>query len=197
MLPAHRLMVAHAAVVAAATTLYVTVPAARAPAWAVIGVAGVVAVLTGVRVHRPAHRWPWWLLAAGLLTFVAGDTYYNVAKEYFHASNLFPSPADACYLATYPLFAAGLYGLVRYRWAGRDLPSLLDALILTAGLALPVWLYLGQPLTEVDGRTWQEQTISVAYPSATSWCWRCWPGCSPPAPCRRATFPCNCWGWAR
>ncbi|MEU9392761.1 aminotransferase class I/II-fold pyridoxal phosphate-dependent enzyme [Streptomyces sp. NPDC048324] len=157
-------MVAHAAVVAAATTLYVTVPAARAPAWAVIGVAGVAAVLTGVRVHRPAHRWPWWLLAAGLLTFIAGDTYYNIVEQYFHASNPFPSPADACYLATYPLFAAGLYGLVRYRWAGHDLPSLLDALILTAGLALPVWIYLGQPLTEVDGRTWQQQSISVAYP---------------------------------
>ncbi|MFI8228875.1 aminotransferase class I/II-fold pyridoxal phosphate-dependent enzyme [Streptomyces sp. NPDC085900] len=157
-------MVAHAASVAAATTLYLTVPAARAPAWAIIGVAGVVAVLTGVHVNRPAHRWPWWLLAAGLLTFIAGDTYYNVVEEYFHASNPFPSPADACYLATYPLFAAGLSGLVRYRWAGRDLPSLLDALIFTAGLALPVWLYLVQPLTVVDGLTWQQRAISIAYP---------------------------------
>ncbi|MER5506443.1 aminotransferase class I/II-fold pyridoxal phosphate-dependent enzyme [Streptomyces sp. NPDC002766] len=157
-------MVAHAAVVAAATTLYLAVPEARAAAWAVIGVAAVVAVLTGVHVHRPAHRWPWWLLAGGLLTFIAGDTYYNVVEQYFHASNPFPSPADACYLAAYPLFAAGLSGLVRYRWAGHDPPSLLDALIFTSGLALPVWLYLVQPLTEVRGLTWQQRAISIAYP---------------------------------
>lgn len=162
--PAQRLMAAHIALVTAATSLYMTVPATRTPLWAVIGLAGVAAVLTGVQLHRPAHRLPWWLLAAGLLTFIAGDTYYNVMEEYFHASNPFPSPADASYLATYPLFAAGLYGLVRYRWAAHDLPSLLDALIVTAGLALPVWVYLVHPLTEVQGLTWQQRAISIAYP---------------------------------
>gem|GEM_PF-314145 len=164
MLRAHRLMAAHVALVAVATIVYMTVPAARAPVWAVIGLSGVAAVLVGVQVHRPAHRWPWWLLAAGLFTFIAGDTYYNVVEEYFQAANPFPSPSDASYLATYPLFAAGLSGLVRYRWAGHDLASLLDALIITAGLALPVWVYLVQPLTEVEGLTWQQRAISIAYP---------------------------------
>ncbi|WP_030325698.1 aminotransferase class I/II-fold pyridoxal phosphate-dependent enzyme [Streptomyces sp. NRRL B-3229] len=157
-------MAAHVAVVAVATLVYMTVPAALSPLWAVIGLAGVGAVLVGVRLHRPAHRWPWWTLAAGLLTFIAGDTYYNVMEQYFHVSNPFPSPSDALYLTTYPLFAIGLSGLIRYRWAGHDLPSLLDALIVTAGLALPVWVYLVQPLTEVDGLTWQQRAISIAYP---------------------------------
>lgn len=164
MLPAHRLMAAYIAAVAVATLVYLTVPSARTPLWAVIGLSGVATVLTGSRLHRPAHRWPWWVLAAGLLTFTAGDTYYNVMEDYFGASNPFPSPADACYLATYPLFAIGLSGLVRYRWSGHDLPSLLDALILTSGLALPVWVYLVQPLTEVEGQTWQQRAISIAYP---------------------------------
>ncbi|MER6671897.1 aminotransferase class I/II-fold pyridoxal phosphate-dependent enzyme [Streptomyces sp. NPDC000983] len=150
--------------VAVATTVYLTVPAALTPVWAVIGLLGVGAVLVGVHLHRPAHRWPWWALAAGLFTFIAGDTYYNVMETYFDVSNPFPSPADACYLATYPLFAVGLSGLIRYRWAGKDLPSLLDALIFTAGLALPVWVYLIQPLTEVEGLTWQQRAISIAYP---------------------------------
>lgn len=164
MLPAKRLMAAHIALVAAATAVYLTVPAARAPVWAVIGLSGTAAVLIGSQVNRPAHRWPWWVLAAALLTFIAGDTYYNVVEEYFHASNPFPSPSDALYLSTYPLFAVGLSGLVRYRWAGHDLPSLLDALIITAGLALPVWVYLVQPLTMVQGLTWQQRAISIAYP---------------------------------
>lgn len=164
MLSARRLMAAHIALVTVATIVYMTVPAAAPALWAVIGLAGVVAVVTGIRVHRPAHQWPWWVLAGGLLTFIAGDTYYNVVEEYFDASNPFPSPADACYLATYPLFAIGLSGLVRHRWADRDLPSLLDALIITAGLALPVWVYVVQPLTVVEGLTWQQRATSIAYP---------------------------------
>ncbi|MCH0565957.1 EAL domain-containing protein [Streptomyces sp. MUM 136J] len=150
--------------VAAVTSIYMAVPELRAPLWAVIGLSGAAAVVTGVVVHRPAHRWPWLALAAGLLAFSAGDTYYNVQEQYFQASNPFPSPADACYLAVYPLFAAGLFGLVRHRWADRDVPSLLDALIITAGLALPVWVYLVHPLATQDGLTWQQRVISVAYP---------------------------------
>jgi diguanylate cyclase (GGDEF)-like protein/PAS domain S-box-containing protein len=161
---AHRLMAVYIVMVGAVTSLYMSIPEMRTPLLAVIGLSGVAALLTGARVHRPAHRWPWWALAGGLLTFVAGNTYYNVNEAYFHASNPFPSPADACYLASYPLFAAGLFGLVRYRWPDRDLPSLLDALIITAGLALPVWVYLVQPLTRVEGPTWQQRTISIAYP---------------------------------
>lgn len=161
---AHRLRAVYIVLVGVVAGLYLSIPETRTPLWAVIGLSGVAAVLTGAHIHRPAHRWPWWALAGGLLTFIAGDTYYNVLEEYFHASNPFPSPADACQLATYPLFAAGLFGLVRYRWPDRDLPSLLDALIITAGLALPVWVYLVQPLTRVEGLTWQQRTISIAYP---------------------------------
>ncbi|MGE6734339.1 aminotransferase class I/II-fold pyridoxal phosphate-dependent enzyme, partial [Streptomyces sp. NPDC059900] len=157
-------MAAYVAVIAALTAVYMTIPGLRAPLWALIGLGGVAAIVVGVRVHRPAHRWPWWVLAAGLFSFAAGDTYYNVVEEYFQAENPFPSPADAFYLAVYPLLAAGLFGLVRYRWAGRDLPSLLDALIITGGLALPVWVYLVQPLTEVEGLTWPQRAISIAYP---------------------------------
>ncbi|MGW7198818.1 aminotransferase class I/II-fold pyridoxal phosphate-dependent enzyme [Streptomyces chryseus] len=157
-------MAGYAVLVAGSTAVCLTLPQVHAALWAVIGLSGVAAIVTGVVVNRPAHRWPWWLLAAALLTFCAGDTYYHVLEEYFEASNPFPSPADACYLATYPLFAAGLLGLVRYRWVGRDLPSLLDALIFTAGLALPVWVFLVQPLTLVDGLTWEQRAISIAYP---------------------------------
>ncbi|WP_437074987.1 aminotransferase class I/II-fold pyridoxal phosphate-dependent enzyme [Streptomyces sp. enrichment culture] len=157
-------MAAHLTLVVILTAVYLTVPATRAALWAVIGLAGVAAVVTGTLIHRPAHMWPWCVLAAGLLFFVTGDTYYNVMEEYFAASNPFPSPADACYLVCYPLFAIGLSGLVRYRWSGYDVPSLLDALIVTAGLALPVWVYVVEPTSRVAGLTWQQRAISIAYP---------------------------------
>ncbi|MFE7902520.1 aminotransferase class I/II-fold pyridoxal phosphate-dependent enzyme [Streptomyces sp. NPDC057424] len=157
-------MAVYIALVAVVTIVYMTVPVMVPVMWAVMGLAGVVAILIGTRLHRPAHRWPWWVLAGGLLVFIAGDTYYYVMEQYLGASNPFPSPADACYLAMYPLIAIGLSGLVRHRWADRDVPSLLDALIVTAGLALPVWVYLVQPLTVVQGLTWQQRAISIAYP---------------------------------
>ncbi|MFE8991652.1 aminotransferase class I/II-fold pyridoxal phosphate-dependent enzyme [Streptomyces collinus] len=157
-------MAVYVALVAIVTVVYMTVPVMVPVMWAVMGLAGVGAILIGTRLHRPAHAWPWWVLAAGLLVFIAGDTYYFVMEQYLGASNPFPSPADACYLAMYPLIAIGLSGLVRHRWANRDLPSLLDALIVTAGLALPVWVYLVQPLTVLQGVTWQQRAISIAYP---------------------------------
>ncbi|MGW9388437.1 aminotransferase class I/II-fold pyridoxal phosphate-dependent enzyme [Streptomyces globisporus] len=157
-------MVGFALIVAALTSGYLMWPAAHAPLWAMIGVAGVVAILVGVRVNRPDCRWPWWVLAAALLLFATGDTFYNVTEAYFSASNPFPSPADAFYLMTYPLFTVGLLGLVHNRMAGRDVPGMLDALIITAGLALPVWVFLVQPLTQADGLTWEQRAISIAYP---------------------------------
>ncbi|MEU9169711.1 bifunctional diguanylate cyclase/phosphodiesterase [Streptomyces sp. NPDC048420] len=141
-----------------------TIPSLRTPMWALVSLAGAAAILTGVHVNRPTHRWPWLVLAAGLLAFAAGDTYYNVQEQYFQASDPFPSPGDACHLAVYPLLAVGLFGLVRYRRVDRDLPSLLDALIITAGLALPVWVYLVQPLTVLEGLTWEQRAIRIAYP---------------------------------
>jgi hypothetical protein len=165
LLLAHRLMAAHIALVGAVTGVYLTVPGLRAPLWAVIALAGVVAVLAGVHVHRPAHRWPWRILAAGLLAFAAGHTYSKVQETYFHAHPL-PSPSlsDACHLAVYVLLITGLFGLARYRRVGRDLSRLLDALIIAAGLALPVWVYLVQPLAGLEGLTWQQRAISIASP---------------------------------
>lgn len=163
-LPRPRRLGVYGILVAAITVVYMAVPPTRTPLWAVIGLGGVTAMVTGIVVNRPAHRWPWLLLAAGLLAFAAGDTSYNVLESYFGVNNPFPSAADACYLACYPLFAAGLYGLVHYRWPGHDLPGLLDALIFALGLALPVWIFLVQPLTHEPGMTWQQRAISIAYP---------------------------------
>ncbi|MFD5157225.1 putative bifunctional diguanylate cyclase/phosphodiesterase [Streptomyces hawaiiensis] len=162
--PARRLTTGYVWLVGMLTVLWISVPVLRTPLWALIGLAGVAAVLTGIRAHRPMHQWPWLVLAAGLLTFTAGETYDNAQWAYFSPSNPFPSPADVCHLAVYPLFAVGLSGLARYRWTGRDLPALLDALVITAGLTLPVWVYLVQPLARQEELTRLQCVISVVYP---------------------------------
>lgn len=159
---ARLLMTAHLVLVGILTVLWISLPVLRTPLWALIGLSGVAAVVVGVRVHRPPHRRPWLVLAAGLLAFTAGATYSNAQEAYFSSPRPFPSPADAGYLVAYGLFAVGLSGLVR--WRGRDLPGLLDALVITAGLALPVWVYLLQPLAREEGLTWQQRLVSVASP---------------------------------
>ncbi|MFJ7069663.1 aminotransferase class I/II-fold pyridoxal phosphate-dependent enzyme [Streptomyces sp. NPDC101115] len=162
--PLRRWTVLYVLFVAGVTVAYLQVPSRHTALWALIGLSGVAAILTGVRLHRPARRWPWFVLAAANLTFVAGDTAYNVLENFFHQDRPFPSVADALYLATYPLFALGLYGFIRRRAAGRDLGVALDALILTSGLALLSWVYLITPLANSPDMTWTERVISIAYP---------------------------------
>ncbi|MFI8520714.1 aminotransferase class I/II-fold pyridoxal phosphate-dependent enzyme [Streptomyces sp. NPDC085481] len=162
--PLRRWTLVYVLFVAGLTVAYLEVPSRHTILWALIGLSGVAAILTGVHLHKPARRWPWLVLAAANFTFVAGDTAYNALEAFFHQNRPFPSLADAFYLATYPLFALGLYGFIRYRAAGRDLAVALDALILTSGLALLSWVNLITPLTTSPDMTWVERAISIAYP---------------------------------
>ncbi|MCT4354017.1 aminotransferase class I/II-fold pyridoxal phosphate-dependent enzyme [Streptomyces sp. Je 1-79] len=150
--------------VALLTAAYLTIPSRHTLLWALIGLSGVAAILTGVHIHKPAKRWPWLVLAGANFAFVAGDTAYNLLESLFGQTNPFPSVADALYLVTYPLFALGLFGFIRYRAAGRDLAVALDALILTSGLALLSWVNLITPLAKSPDMTWIEKAISIAYP---------------------------------
>jgi diguanylate cyclase (GGDEF)-like protein/PAS domain S-box-containing protein len=160
----HRLMACYLLLVIPCTVLYLTYPALRTAMWAVIGLAGVTAILVGIRINRPSRRWPWLALAAANLTFTAGDTSYNILNSFLDQSSPFPSVADVFHLSTYPLFAAGLVGFIHYCWPGRDLPSLLDAFVLTAGLGVFLWVHLIGPLSQAEGMTWIQRAISIAYP---------------------------------
>ncbi|WP_406055446.1 aminotransferase class I/II-fold pyridoxal phosphate-dependent enzyme [Streptomyces sp. NBC_01077] len=151
-------------IVALLTVAYLQFPARHTVLWALIGLGGVAAILVGVHLHKPARRWPWLVLAAANLAFVGGDTAYNALEGFFGQIRPFPSVADALYLVTYPLFAIGLFGFIRYRAVGRDLGVVLDALILTSGLALLSWVNLITPLARSEDMSWIEKAISIAYP---------------------------------
>jgi diguanylate cyclase (GGDEF)-like protein/PAS domain S-box-containing protein len=132
--------------------------------WSAIGLSSAAAVGVGVVIHRPRRRGPWLLVAAALVTFSAGDTTYDVLTGVMGQENPFPSAADVLYLAMYPLLAAGLLGFVRCRTARRDRASLLDALILTAGLTLLSWVFLIVPYVVDAELTVLEKATSIAYP---------------------------------
>jgi diguanylate cyclase (GGDEF)-like protein/PAS domain S-box-containing protein len=146
------------------TALYFEFPDYHLALWTPLGLSSVVATLYGIRRYRPRQMAAWYLLAAAEFFFIAGDTTYTVVRVVFHEANPFPSLADVFYLITYPCFAAGLFLFIRARSAGRDRASLIDAVIITTGLALLSWVYLVIPDFQTVGLSGLQQFISVAYP---------------------------------
>ena len=116
--------------------------------WGSMGLGASVAVIVGTVKNRPLYKLPWILIAMALGSFISGDITYDILTKYLHESNPFPSLADAFYLVTYPLLAAGLLGLVRARRKEPDIGALLDALIVALGAALLSWIYLIQPYVQ-------------------------------------------------
>jgi hypothetical protein len=138
-------------------------PGLRVEAWGLIGLSGVVAIVAGVVINRPSRKAPWLLLAAALASFAAGQVSFLLAQM-LGAQLPFPSFADVLYLLTYPLYAAGLLIFIRWRTPDRDRRSLIDALTLTAGLALLSWIYLVLPYVHNPALSWLQKSVAIAYP---------------------------------
>jgi diguanylate cyclase (GGDEF)-like protein len=130
-----------------------------------IGLSAVVAILYGVRLHDLVRRGMWYGLAGGLVVFVAGDVVYSVYAYGLHLEP-FPSPADALYLASYPILAGALLVMIRSRTGGRDRAGLIDAMITTTGLGLLSWTFLMRPIASDPSLTVGSRLISIAYPLA-------------------------------
>jgi signal transduction histidine kinase len=147
---------------------YFLVPPAVAKlvVWPLIGVSGAAVVVAGARHYRPVRPLAWYLIAAGLLAFVTGDTLYNVRERILHATPTFPSPIDGLYLAVFPLVVAGLFLLIRTRTPGRDTASLLDATVIATGAAMLSWIFLIVPYVRTPDLTMPERIGSIAYPVA-------------------------------
>jgi diguanylate cyclase (GGDEF)-like protein/PAS domain S-box-containing protein len=139
-------------------------PGLQVEAWGLIGLSGVLAIVAGVVVNRPAGKTPWLLLGAANLTFAVGQVSFLVLTEIMKAKVPFPSFADGFYLATYPLYAAGMLIFIWSRTPDRDRRSLIDALTLTVGLALLSWIYLILPYVHHPGLSWLQKSVAIAYP---------------------------------
>src|SRR6201996_9019560 len=135
----------------------------RLESWALIGLSGVCAILVGVWLHRPARTLPWLLLAAALASFAAGQLSFLIAAR-LGVMLPFPSFADVLYLLEYPLLSAGLVIFVYWRSPGGDRRSLVDALTLTAGLALLSWTFLIRPYVHNDMLSGLQKSVAIAYP---------------------------------
>ncbi|MEU8509961.1 EAL domain-containing protein [Kitasatospora sp. NPDC048722] len=159
-----RLMVCYLLWMVAFVSAYYSDPSQRIVWWTGIGLGGVAAIVIGVRLNHPSHALPWYLLALANLSFTAGEVVQAVQLQILHLNNPFPSVADGFYLAEFVLYAAGVLGFIRWRTAHQDRASLLDALILTMGLALLSWIYLILPYARNADLDWFPKAVSIAYP---------------------------------
>ncbi len=149
----------------AVTAVSYLVPEWKLFTWALIGVSGGVGVLVGTWRNRPRRAFLWVSTALAAFALIAGDTVYNVLVDVLHQEDPFPSAADAVYLlGFFPLFGVALFGLARSGAFGRDRAATLDALIMTAGLALLSWLFLIDPYVRDQTLTFAQKAISIAYP---------------------------------
>ena len=136
----------------------------QVPAWAVLGLSSVAAIAYGARRYRPRAKLAWWFIGAGVTLFISGDTIYKTWHQIMGQQNIpFPSFIDAIYITMYPVLAVGLLLLVRARLPGGDKAGLLDALIVTLGLALLSWIFLIGPNVRAPGGMLVRLT-AAAYP---------------------------------
>jgi signal transduction histidine kinase len=124
---------------------------------AVLHYVGAVAVVAGVRRHRPADPWPWYLIATALVSLGTGDALF---------SSSMPDLADACWLMAYLILTVALLRLVRARSRGRDVPALLDALVVTIGLGVVSWQFLMVPYARDPSLTLDQKLTSILLPLA-------------------------------
>ncbi|MBA2426605.1 MAG: EAL domain-containing protein [Actinobacteria bacterium] len=129
-----------------------------------VGLSSTAAILLGIRLHKPESRLAWYLFALGQFLFVSGDAFYYGYDAVFHHDVSFPSLGDIFYLAVYPALIGGVLILVRRRNPRGDRAGLIDALILTTGLALVSWVFLMAPYAHDSTLSLVEKLFSIAYP---------------------------------
>ncbi|MHB8692934.1 MAG: putative bifunctional diguanylate cyclase/phosphodiesterase [Solirubrobacteraceae bacterium] len=151
-------------VMAAVAIAYLAGPLESGPVFNVIGFSAVIAIVVGVRTHKPSSRVPWYFIALGQALFVSGDVLAYNYKTFFGTSLPFPSIADPVYLLVCPITVIGLLLLIRKRSPGRDLASLLDAAMVTIGLALLSWVFLMAPYAHNSSLSLDTKLVSIAYP---------------------------------
>jgi PAS domain S-box-containing protein len=141
------------------------------PAWArtgwtfnLVGLSAVVAAIVGPIIHKSKDKDAWYLFAAGLGLFLAGDIVTYHPEIWFKTGNApFPCLGDLFYVLVYPVLMAGILVLARRRSPGRDRAALIDSLIITIGIGVLVWVYWMAPNAHAN-QTLLAKLTSIAYP---------------------------------
>ncbi len=132
------------------------------PLYDAVVVAAGVACLVRSRAVK-SERWAWLLLGFGILSWAAGEIYWTafIATD---PAPPYPSPADALYLAFYPLAYAGIALLIRARAHELDWRLWTDGLIAALGTAALGTAFVFDFVAERTAGTPLQVATSLAYP---------------------------------
>ena len=161
-----RVWIAYLALAVGMSSLYLFAPGLRgnAPLLNIISGSSAIAILIGIRIHRPAAAWPWRWFAIGQALFFFGDVYtYSYPLVIGHEVP-FPSAGDVLYLLVYPALMTGVLLTVRRRNPQGDRAGVIDAMIITCGIALLSWVFLMAPYVHDATLSPLAKFVSIAYP---------------------------------
>ncbi|KUL35919.1 putative bifunctional diguanylate cyclase/phosphodiesterase [Actinoplanes awajinensis] len=120
------------------------------------------AVLLGTYRSQPDDRVPWWLLSGAALLSGLGGALASAPAFLTQWLGWLDSAGVALLLISYPVLAFALAGFVARRTgASRDVPGLLDALIVTSGVALLIWTFVVGPQLDGDFSVGPELAMPV------------------------------------
>jgi diguanylate cyclase (GGDEF)-like protein/PAS domain S-box-containing protein len=144
------------------TTIYLAVPGLSVAFLCLLAASAAGAIVVRVARCRPAQKLPWLLLAAAAfcfggsrLTLLAG-----VDRPHIPTWNAYTIVG----LPTYALLAVALGLFARARSSGPDRRSLVDAVTVTAGLVLLVWLFRIYPTLTDPALSGAQKLASASYP---------------------------------
>ena len=158
--------IVYLALAVGASSLYLFAPGLQGtgPLFNLISGSSVIAILVGIRIHRPAAPWPWRWFAIGQALFFLGDVYTYSYPNLIGHEVPFPSAGDVLYLLVYPALMTGVLLAVRRRNPQGDRAGVIDALIITVGIALLSWLFLMAPYVHDATLSPLAKAVSIAYP---------------------------------
>jgi hypothetical protein len=115
------------------------------------------------RRHPGPARGAWWCFAAALLLFGLAEILWSALYE--HGGDVpTPNPTDPFYLATYPLFMAGLVLMVRARVIDVPWHRWLDGFVVVLIVATPGVLLVIDPVLQNAPIDLLGKAVTVAYP---------------------------------
>lgn len=122
--------------------------------------AAVACLVTSSRLTGP-NRTAWCLIGLGTSAWAVGQLHWTVNQNVLHEITPFPSAADALFLTSYVITAAGIVAFPSAVKVGRLRP-LLDGLIVASSLALIAWNLIVPSLPQTGGAL----LLAVVYPAA-------------------------------
>jgi PAS domain S-box-containing protein len=132
---------------------------------AVAGTSAALAVAVGIRWHRPAAAQAWRLVGAAQATASVALTAWAVVAMVTRRPAPYPTGIDIVYLSSYLIFAAGLALFVRRRAGRSPWEGVLDASLVTLGLATLVWVLVAVPNLNASGVPPLVLVTALAYPA--------------------------------